>query len=97
LKTFIADKFKDLDKKLKGLSTWHVIKIASESNFIEVAEAIGKPLREIKVLNDSMIFNVKESSKMLDPAGIPSNQLQELSYFEQFVDHEHKKFLSENY
>ena len=26
-----------LDKKLKGLSTWHVIKIGSESNFIEVA------------------------------------------------------------
>ena len=44
-----------------------------------------------------MIFNVKESPKMLDPAGIPSNRLQELSYFEQFVDHEHKKFLSGNY
>jgi len=96
-KAFIADKFKDLNKKLKGLSTWHVIKIGNESNFIEVAEAIGKPFREINVLNDFMIFNAEESPKMLDPTGISSNRLQELAYFEQFVDHNHKKFLSGNY
>ena len=72
-----------------------IIKIRPEGNNILVANKLGEDLRNYQIIKEE-ITSFDEPLD-IEPLEIPASRLEELKYFEQFVDQEHKFYIGSNY
>lgn len=92
-KGFLKNKF----RKCTGISNWHVIKILPEGLNIQVAEKFGNPLINYKIMDDHVPHFQDEEPICINPQGISPSRLEDLAYFKDFVDEEHKYYITSNY
>ena len=92
-KGFLKNKF----LKCTGISNWHIIKIPPEDSYIQVVERFGDPLANYKIMNDDVVFFEDEEPNSINPKDISSSFLENLGYFKDFVDEEHKYYIASNY
>ena len=76
-----------------GISGWHIVKIPSDGNLIHVSEGIGKAFKAYPIVEDNFTFDIQEKPKVIKPEGLTTSRINELKYFERFVDQIHKPFM----
>lgn len=76
-----------------GISGWHIVKIPSDSNLIHVSEGIGKEFKDYPIVEDNFTFNTQDKPNVIKPDGLTASRINELKYFERFVDQIHKPFM----
>jgi len=92
-KNFLEKRFRNCP----GISSWHVIKIHQDGSTIQVSPSINKPLEDFTIFNKDFINDSLEEPEVLIPEGLSLQREMELQYFEQFVEDNHKKYVSTTY
>jgi len=80
-----------------GIKDWHVVKIPSESHFIEVSKAVGQPSTLYRTMNGDLMLDENDRPKIIEPEAMSDDRLKQLEYFKQFVDDLHKPYISDQY
>jgi len=92
-KGFLPSKFNNCT----NIGKWHVVKIQSFGLNISVAKSLGEPFEEYKIMKGELMIDENEQPSILEPKGLGEPRKEELEYFEQFVDSEHKLFIKDTY
>ena len=80
-----------------GIQSWHVIKVADQDNFINVAKFVGEPFERYNNVKLSPGNITQSHPAIIEPLGISEDRLQQLKYFDSYIEDVHKPYLLRNY
>jgi len=92
-KVFLKSKF----NSCIGIKDWHVIKIPGGDHFIEVSKAVSQNFSQYQIMNAYVMVDELEKPNVIEPKPTSQSRLNELQYFEKFVDDLHKAYISQEY
>ena len=81
-KKFISKKF----LPCPGISSWHQLKITQDSDFILVADHVGDAMREVRIMNESVLDDMPE---IIIPEGLSHDCCKELEFLKSFIKDPH--------
>ena len=92
-KIFLPNYFKNF----VGIGDWHMIKIQTDGCNILIAKRFDQEFQEYKIMDRTSYGSLRTEPDVVEPEGLPQVRINELKYFEQFLDQNHREFLSNSY